>query len=66
MYFKDKQKRVDYILVWEHFEKYDRKKKECAEARCIFETNLKREGLQLEYDDTVFVFSCLHQVATQF
>lgn len=49
IYFKDGCRSVDFVLVWDSFEKeavtdgsYQRRK--------IFETNLIKEGLELEYE----------------
>lgn len=45
MFFKDKKRKIDYVLAFE--DEQDEKKKE---RRRQFEENLQEEGLQLEIE----------------
>ncbi|KAK6169999.1 hypothetical protein SNE40_018498 [Patella caerulea] len=47
LYFNDGAKRIDYILAWSIKTK---KLEEGKKAREIFEKNLKKEGIEIEYD----------------
>jgi anoctamin-1 len=48
IYFTDGMRSVDFILVWDAFTE-DAVKPEAQEKRKIFEANLAKEGLELEY-----------------
>ncbi|XP_062591688.1 anoctamin-1-like isoform X2 [Saccostrea cucullata] len=50
MFFKKSKKRIDYILAWSTEGKPE-KLAQSAQARAIFEENLKQEGLELEKDE---------------
>ncbi|XP_046373983.1 anoctamin-1-like isoform X3 [Haliotis rufescens] len=47
MFFQDGDRKIDFVLAWKVKVK---KQQEAEEARMIFETNLRDEGLELEYD----------------
>ncbi|CAH1965740.1 unnamed protein product [Acanthoscelides obtectus] len=49
IFFLDGKRSVDYILVWDAFNE-DSIKPDAHTKRQIFETNLMREGLELEYE----------------
>ena len=49
-----KRRRIDYILAYEPGTKDEEKKKERRE---IFQANLKREGLELEFEDKEVSFT---------
>ncbi|VEN38241.1 unnamed protein product [Callosobruchus maculatus] len=49
IFFSDGKRSVDYILVWDALNE-DAIKPEAHAKRQIFETNLVREGLELEYE----------------
>ncbi|KAJ8314470.1 hypothetical protein KUTeg_006620 [Tegillarca granosa] len=49
MFFKDGKRRIDYILAWKTTGK-PIDLEESSKARAIFEKNLKKEGLHIEYD----------------
>ncbi|KAK3096553.1 hypothetical protein FSP39_001223 [Pinctada imbricata] len=57
LYCDDKKKRIDYVLAWT--DKEDPEKQEISQnARRVFEKNLEKENLYLEYDkkldETIF------------
>ena len=47
IYFNDGVRRIDYILAWNVKSK---KEEESQQARDIFESNLIKEGLEIEHD----------------
>lgn len=49
IYFKDKLRSVDYVIVWDAFEEEAITEK-AYQRRAIFEANLLKEGLELEYE----------------
>lgn len=49
IYFKDGIRSVDYVLVWDAFEE-EAVTEKAYQRRKIFELNLIREGLDLEYE----------------
>ena len=48
LFFEDGHRRVDFILAWNV--EHGKKQQEAEKARQLFENNLRREGLELEYD----------------
>ena len=46
MFFRDGKRRIDFVLAYHESEKYEREQR-----RKLFEENLKKEGLELEYED---------------
>nr|XP_050848873.1 anoctamin-1 isoform X1 [Vespula vulgaris] len=49
LFFKDKIRSVDFVLVWDDFDG-EAKTYRSVEHRRVFETNLQKEGLELEYE----------------
>lgn len=49
IFFKDGQRSVDYVLVWDALEE-NAMKPESYAKRQIFENNLIKEGLDIEYE----------------
>lgn len=49
IFFKDGVRSVDFVLVWDAF-KEDAVKPDSYVKRQIFETNLQKEGLEIEYE----------------
>lgn len=49
LFFKDKIRSVDFVLVWDEFDG-EAQTYRSVEFRRVFETNLEKEGLQLEYE----------------
>lgn len=49
IYFKDGLRSVDFVLVWDSLEK-EAITDESYQRRKIFEANLVKEGLELEYE----------------
>lgn len=52
IYFRDGIRSVDFVLVWDSFEE-EATTMEAKASRKIFEENLKKEGLELEYEETL-------------
>ncbi|CAG5129014.1 unnamed protein product, partial [Candidula unifasciata] len=48
LFFKDGQRRIDFILAWST--EVNKKSEAAKRARKVFEENLEKEGLHLEYD----------------
>ncbi|KAK2583391.1 hypothetical protein KPH14_009379 [Odynerus spinipes] len=49
LFFKDKIRSVDFVLVWDEFDGEAQTYRR-VESRRVFETNLEKEGLELEYE----------------
>ncbi|XP_076618287.1 anoctamin-1-like isoform X1 [Colletes latitarsis] len=49
LYFRDKIRTIDFILVWDEFDT-EAQTYRSIEYRRVFEKNLEKEGLQLEYE----------------
>ncbi|XP_017761030.1 PREDICTED: anoctamin-1 isoform X1 [Eufriesea mexicana] len=49
LYFHDEIRTIDFVLVWDEYN-VEAQKYHCTEYRRVFEKNLEKEGLQLEYE----------------
>lgn len=49
LFFNDKQRPIDYVLVWQSHENHETEELR-KQKRIVFERNLIAEGLQLEED----------------
>lgn len=49
LFFNDKQRPIDYVLVWQSHENHETEEQRKLKRR-VFEQNLIDEGLQLEED----------------
>lgn len=49
LYFRDEIRTIDFVLVWDEYN-VEAQTYRCTEYRRIFEKNLEKEGLQLEYE----------------
>jgi len=58
LFFTDGKSRIDYVLVWSvSSPENNEDRKVRMDIRGIFEQNLKREGLQLEHDEVLIIFT---------
>ncbi|KAG7214025.1 hypothetical protein KM043_001395 [Ampulex compressa] len=49
LYFQDEIRSIDFILAWDEYDT-DAQSQRCTDFRKVFEKNLEKEGLQLEYE----------------
>ncbi|XP_012270892.1 anoctamin-1 isoform X2 [Orussus abietinus] len=49
LYFRDKTRTIDFVLVWDHLDG-EATTYRSVERRRVFEGNLEKEGLELEYE----------------
>ncbi|KAL8585793.1 hypothetical protein ACOMHN_037356 [Nucella lapillus] len=49
MFFEDGKRRIDFVLAW-NTKPSEKKKVPAQDARNMFEDNLRKEGLEIEYD----------------
>ncbi|XP_050486172.1 anoctamin-1 isoform X4 [Bombus huntii] len=49
LYFRDEVRTIDFVIVWDEYN-VEAQTYRCTEYRRVFEKNLEKEGLQLEYE----------------
>lgn len=49
IFFRDGIRSVDFVLVWDSFQD-EAKSQQAVKKRALFELNLVKEGLELEYE----------------
>ncbi|CAL7952008.1 unnamed protein product [Xylocopa violacea] len=50
LYFRDEIRTIDFVLVWDEYNA-EAQTYRCTEYRRVYEKNLEKEGLQLEYEE---------------